>query len=251
MSASAPAQPTESEHKDAYNRVLEALLSHEHVFFSPPTSPHKLLIPQHQRSSTSPPTIASLSLHPVLEALLHILNVDLPSAHFLSRHAEVPPKWESMFVHGVLHRVEGDIDNTRAWYGNVKDTEIFEHVWLGKSDENDESPEIAAKGWEHFLDRLERWRDRSRKRAGVGGWEQDEDKLELAKVMDWSKEESLLRESSLWETRRILTFIEQKFGTGQVLNAKDEFLGKIESGDAELAKVAQSMVTGGEGWRVF
>lgn len=247
--ASAPLQPTESEHKDAYSTVLKALLSYEHVFVSLPTSPHKLLIPQQQRSGQSSlPTIASLSLHPVLEALLHILNVDLPSAHFLSRHAEVSPKWESMYVHGMLHRIEGDIDNTRAWYGDVKDSEIFKHVWLS---DDGSRPEVAKKGWEEFLDRLERYRDRTRKRAGVGGWEQDKDELDPGQVTDWKKEAELLRETSLWEIKKALKYIEQRFGTGQVLNAKQEFLGRIESGNEEQAKVAQSMVTGGEGWRVF
>ena len=59
--------------------------------------------------------IAALSLHPTLEAALHILNRDLPSAHFLVRHMQAEPAFEGMFLHGILHRVEGDYDNARAW----------------------------------------------------------------------------------------------------------------------------------------
>ena len=131
----------------------------------------------------------------------------------------------------------------------MKNTEMFDSVW------NDESvskgPELASKGWEHFLDRLERYRDKTRKRGGQGGWEDDEDRLDPDRVQDWDKEAQLLRETSLWEIKQILRFLEDKFGTGQVLNAKEEFLGRIESGNEEQAKVAQNMVTGGEGWRQF
>lgn len=93
-SASDPAIPTASDTKSGYRTVLNHLLSTPHVFFSPPVSPHKLLIIQNTSKNGGLPTIASLSLHPVLESILHLLNCDLPSAHFLCRHAEVAPKFE-------------------------------------------------------------------------------------------------------------------------------------------------------------
>lgn len=34
-----------------------------------------------------------------------------------------------MFIHGVLHRIEGDYDNASAWYGNVEESEVFHSVW--------------------------------------------------------------------------------------------------------------------------
>ncbi|KAK5942093.1 hypothetical protein PMZ80_006046 [Knufia obscura] len=260
-SASAPYQSgNKNDQQRSYDAVKSALLNHEHVFYSPPTSPHKLLIVQSQsqtqqqqrgesRPSNDLPTIASLSIHPVLESLLHLLNCDLPSAHFLCRHAEVEPKYEFMYVHGILHRIEGDVDNTRAWYGDVKDTEAFQHTWGEEAGKG--APEIASKGSEHFLDRLERYRDRSKSRQGTGGREQDVDKLNPKDVKDWAKEEELLRETSLWEFKKVLQFCENKFGLGELKNASEAFLGKMESGDEEYAKVAQNMVTGGEGWRTF
>lgn len=263
-SASAPNAPAnKQDQQQRYNAILSALLQHEHVFYSPPTSSHKLLIAQsqsqtqqQQRAETSTstssdlPTIASLSLHPVLESLLHILNCDLPSAHFLCRHAEVEPMYESMYVHGILHRTEGDIDNTRAWYGNVKDTDVFRHSWSGEA--RKDAPEIAAQGWEHFLDRLERYRDRVRSRQGVGGREMDEDRLDPGAVKDWKREEELLRETSLWEIKKLTDFCEDKFGVGEMKDANDgAFVGKMESGNEKYAEIAKSMVTGGEGWRTF
>lgn len=38
--------------------------------------------------------IAALQLHPTLEAAFHLLNADLPSAHFLVRHMQSPPAVE-------------------------------------------------------------------------------------------------------------------------------------------------------------
>lgn len=182
-----------------------------------------------------------------------------------------------MYVHGMLHRVEGDIDNTRAWYGNVCEAEIFREVWGGNAIDrgkggSDEVPEVARAGWKHFLDRLERYRDRSARRrklrrksetGRVAGDDKDKDHLDSdtpgtsvpltppEDIKDWKAEAELLRATSLWEILRVLRFCERKFGMGVLDNAKGEFLGRIESGDARLQKIAEGMITGGEGWRVF
>lgn len=235
-----------------YHSVVSELLEREHVFYSPATSLHKLQIQQQQRSNlTQLPTIASLSLHPVVESLLHILNCDLPSAHFLCRHAEVEPKWESMYVHGILHRVEGDIDNCRSWYGQVKETDLFVKVWQEKEKEVANLPEIAHQGWEHFLDRLERYRDRTKKRATKVVRDGSRTSLKFSQFESWADEEEHLRETSLWEIKQVLRLCEQKFGIGEIADARKEFLGRIESGDTRLAKIAEEMITGGEGWRIF
>lgn len=243
-------QSRDGDHSTGYHTVVQALLSQKHVFYSPPTSPHRLLLPQ--KTGGTLPTISSLSLHPVIESILHLLNCDLPSAHFLCRHAEVNPKYESMFVHGILHRIEGDLDNTRAWYGDVKDADVFKRVW-GAEDQQHSAPmpEIAQKGWEHFLDRLERYRDRTKRRRDSSERKKEQGETDSTDVADWSKEEDLLRETSLWEIREVLAVCEKKFGLGVVSDARSEFLGRIESGNEEHAEVAQNMVTGGEGWRTF
>lgn len=250
-SAAAPAQHSQKDVQAEYRRVLDAILSYEHVFFSPPTSPHKVHIQQHPPPQNLP-TISSLSLHPVIESLVHLLNCDLPSAHFLCRHAQVDPKFESMFVHGILHRMEGDVDNTRAWYDDVKDSDIFKQVWLESAKQGSSVPAAAQKGWRHFLDRIERYRDRSRKRQEANEKkEKPEDNLDPAGVTDWGKEEVELREASLWEMQQFLQFCEQKFGVGQVVDASSEFIGLMETGNEKHAQIAQNMTTGGEGWREF
>lgn len=177
-----------------------------------------------------------------------------------------------MYVHGMLHRVEGDIDNARAWYGNVCEAEVFKEVWDGEKSGSDEIPEIAKSGWKHFLTRLERYRDRSARRQKLRRQSQtgrdpdkDKDKQHLdpdpstaniplsspEDIKDWKAEAELLRATSLWEILRVLRFCERKFGTGVLENARGEFLGRIESGDLRLQRIAEGMVTGGEGWRVF
>jgi hypothetical protein len=39
-----------------------------------------------------------------------------------------------MFLHGILHRIEGDYDNSRVWYGDVKDSEVFAYAWMRSSE---------------------------------------------------------------------------------------------------------------------
>lgn len=98
----------------------------EHLFLKPgPVLPPAPSAPSKDLSHA----ISSLSLHPSLEAALHLLNDDLPSAHFLVRKMQAAPRYESMMLHGILHRIEGDYENTRAWYRDVKDSEVFKLAW--------------------------------------------------------------------------------------------------------------------------
>ncbi|KAI9813999.1 MAG: hypothetical protein M1827_003463 [Pycnora praestabilis] len=93
------------------------------------TLPAPLLPPGKSTDPALTDKISSLYVHPSLEAALHILNSDLPSAHFLARHMQNAPAYEGMYLHGILHRVEGDYDNARAWYGNVAESDVFLHAW--------------------------------------------------------------------------------------------------------------------------
>lgn len=77
--------------------------------------------PAHARDPSLAASIAALQLHLTLEALLHLCNGDLPSAHFLVRHLQGPPAVERMLLHAILHRVEEDFGNARAWMGDVRD----------------------------------------------------------------------------------------------------------------------------------
>ena len=203
----APAPPLDNDPAlYEYQTVKAELLAHQHIFSSLPTSPHPI------HSTNLRNSLAFLQLHPVLEAILHLLNVDLPAAHFLCRHMEAWPAEESMFAHGILHRIEGDYENARAWYCDVEGSECFRAVWGGRGD--------ALR----FIDRVEKWRK--------GGQERGD-------------EEECLRERSLRELVKMLEFCEEKFGTGRMQDATAVWVLK------KTTEQAAAMITGGEGWRKF
>jgi hypothetical protein len=159
--------------------------------------------------------ISSLAVHPALEALLHILNSDLSSAHFLVRHMEAKPAVEGMFVHGILHRVEGDYRNAEAWYGDVRDSDIFKHVW---SEE-----EAGLDGGIAFIRRVEH----------------------LRKQKDGDL--SALEKESQRELDATKDFLVERFGLQRIDDATTVWVGKSEEGKKQHA----GQVVGGEGWRQF
>ena len=109
-----------SSENHSYPALKQQLLSKQGPVLPPPSS---------APSQSLTHAISSLFLHPSIEAALHLLNDDLVSAHFLVRHMQAAPQYESMMLHGILHRIEGDYDNARAWYRDVKDSEVFLAVW--------------------------------------------------------------------------------------------------------------------------
>ncbi|BFZ62333.1 hypothetical protein YB2330_003426 [Saitoella coloradoensis] len=93
-----------------FDDILKTLLSR-----SPPPP---LCHPPHPYSLSLRTSISALQLDPRVEIGLHILNDDLYSAHFLCRHmqGELTGDW----WHGILHRIEGDYENARCWYDDIK-----------------------------------------------------------------------------------------------------------------------------------
>lgn len=200
MSSTTTSPPT-------YASLLTALL--------PPQTPAPVLPPaspnaRHPQLTSS---IAALQLHPTLESLLHILNGDLTSAHFLVRHMQAPPKWEGMLLHALLHRVEGDYDNARAWYGDVAESPVFEAVWGSK--------EAATS----LVDDIEALRKKG----------QGKDRVEELKAR------------SEREVRGLLGWCEKHFGTEAWADATSEWKPHSE----KTKKIAMEQTMGGEGWRQF
>lgn len=198
------------------------------------TLPPPLLPPGHLHSTTLRASIASLSVHPVLETALHILNADLPSAHFLVRHMQSAPAWEAMYLHGILHRVEGDYDNARAWYTNVKDSDVFKSVWSDSDSDDDQADSDDIDGNENdgfaLIAEVERLRIQGKGEGARVGID----------VAD-------LGRRSRGEIERVVRFCEGKFGTGRVEDARDVW---VRMGDEHKA-MAEGMIVGGEGWREF
>ncbi len=120
-----------------------------------------------------------------------------------------------MFLHGILHRLEGDYDNARAWYGNVAGSAVFQDVW-GKGKAGEE----AARD---FIGRVE-----GLVKSGVG----DREGLEG---------------ESLREIKAVVEFCWGKFGEGEVRDARGAW---VEPGE-EHRRMGEEMVTGGKGFRKF
>jgi len=159
--------------------------------------------------------IAELSLHPTLEAILHLLNADLSSTHFLCRHMQNKPAWEGMYIHGLLHRVEGDYENAKAWFGNVAESDCFKSVW------RDGGIDEAKK----FIEAIGELKTRKNDR-------------ELS--------ERLIKVSQ-GEFDALVAWCKQRFGTATMQDATQAWVEPSK----EHREMAAKMIVGGEGWRQF
>jgi hypothetical protein len=169
--------------------------------------------------------IANLSLHPTLEAALHILNLDLPSAHFLLRHMQCPPAWEGMLLHGILHRVEGDYDNARAWYRDAKDSEVFSYAW-GRCPDTSSISTGSRNGIDAALGFIA-------------------DIQSLKETSNGDAEE--LGSRSLDEIQAVVAFCAKRFGVQRVADAREAWT----TNEGKIEDKSQAMIVGGEGWREF
>lgn len=136
--------------------------------------PPPLAPPSRLHSQTLTSQIASLLVHPTLEAALHILNQDLPSAHFLVRHMQAAPAHEGMLLHAILHRVEGDYENAKGWYAKVEGEEVMRKVWVGGKEE----------AW-GFVERVEGW---VKRKEGKGEDLEVESRREIERVVEVCRE---------------------------------------------------------------
>lgn len=126
---------------------------------------------------------------------------------------QAPPAHEGMFLHGILHRIEGDYENARAWYGNVAGSAVFEEVWGGGGEEE-------ARG---FIGRVEGFVKRA------------------------EGEKEVLGEESLREIKAVVEYCRRKFGEEEVLDATGAW---VKPGE-EHRRMGEEMVSGGEGFRKF
>ncbi|KAJ4992800.1 hypothetical protein SVAN01_01846 [Stagonosporopsis vannaccii] len=187
------------------------------------------------------PHISSLALHPSLEAALHILNHDLPSAHFLVRHMQAPPAVEGMLLHSILHRCEGDMRNALLWLGDVGDA-CAGYVPKKRGEAVRLSQDVAGEcgcegvkgglvewvygdeGGKRLVGDVQEWR----KRKEEGGKEELEDRIkrELGRVVEWCV---------------------KKFGVKRWEDASSAWVKNSE----EVQKISNDMVSGGKGYRTF
>ncbi|EME84362.1 uncharacterized protein MYCFIDRAFT_135275 [Pseudocercospora fijiensis CIRAD86] len=180
--------------------------------------------------------ISTLYLHPAFEALLHILNQDLASAHFLVRHMQCEPEIEGMWIHGILHRIEGDVQNARAWYADVCETDVFEKVW-GKSSEEEKNEADAEK------DGVRTGKLPNQRKA-----REFLDCVEAVRDGDLNAKQELEKDARR-EVETLLEWCGQKFGTEKNLDASKAWV--QPGGNSDVGQKKQSMLTGGDGFRKF
>ena len=216
--------------------TLDSLLS----FLLPTT--HLVHPPSHPAYPSLTSAISSLLLHPTLEAALHILNADLPSAHFLVRHMQAPPAVEGMLLHSILHRCEGDMQNARLWAGDVRDAvegwvpkhageaELGKEVQEKIKGENGQEKGLVrfVYGEEKAMDVLIDDVDAFRRGRGEEEGAELEGRIrrEIGKVVEWCK---------------------NKFGVEAFLDASGAWVRHSE----EVRKTGEDMVSGDRGWRKF
>ncbi|KAI9716942.1 MAG: hypothetical protein M1812_005091 [Candelaria pacifica] len=197
--------------------TFQTIYTHLQTLPAPLLPPGKSLLPE----LTS--QISSLSLHPTLEAALHILNHDLPSAHFLARHMQSPPAYEGMYLHGILHRIEGDYDNARAWYGDVAVSDVYKKIWDGGEEAKVEGGEDKGR---EFIGKVERL-----KKEGEG----DKEALEVG---------------SLREIKGVVEWCVEKFGTEKVDDATNAPGAWVRPSE-KIKQMGEDQVSGEGGARDF
>ena len=124
---------------------------------------------------------------------------------------QAAPAFEGMYLHGILHRIEGDYDNARAWYRDVASSEVFGKNWKSETEGLD------------FIGKVE-----ALNRKGEG------DKEALGK-------------ESVEEIKNVVDFCVEKFGKEKVNNASVAW----EQPGGEHQKLGQDMVSGDKGHRNF
>jgi hypothetical protein len=60
--------------------------------------------------------VASAHTTVLAEAIERLLANDWPAAHCLVQDLDDPLAWR---IHGLVHRIEGDLANSRYWYGKA------------------------------------------------------------------------------------------------------------------------------------
>lgn len=269
-SSSAPTQDLLPPSEPSYSTLLAQLRA---------TCPTPLLPPSKPHTPSLASVIASLALHPTLEAALHMLNHDLVSAHFLVRHMQAAPAYEGMLLHGILHRIEGDYDNARVWYRDVSRSDVFRHVWgkphYGDDDEggnNDDDHDDDVDDDDHdgkkdnerdletvmiFLSRIQRLKQTGASQTLSSSKPKPSPQSTPTTASDRSPspaaaapapdEHAHLISQSQDELDRVIAWCDRKFSHEPWLDASEAWVRPSD----KIQKIGQEMVTGNAGFRKF
>ena len=160
------------------------------------------------------------------------------------------PKYEGMFLHGILHRIEGDLNNARCWYSDVNGTEVFMKVWGEGKTFKDFRDSVDAG------DSAEKWQESSYGICGENEGVLDEGQrflnrvqaFQMMKAKDRTDEEKRrLEEESMREIDGVIEWCKEKFGVEIWQDASSAWV----ENDDEIKGISQEMLTGDKGRRKF
>ncbi|KAF2269012.1 hypothetical protein CC78DRAFT_575560 [Lojkania enalia] len=208
--------------------------------------------PRRQNPSTNA-AISALELHPTLEAALHILNHDLPSAHFVVRKMDGPPAIEAMLLHAILHRVEGDFHNARLWIADVRDAC---DGWVPRRRAKQrlapstlhllELPSCSDSFLEFVYGDATEGSGGSPERL-LGDVEAVRKLGDCGDCGDWEDGLESVEERARSELERVVEWCRRKFGESRWEDARAAYA----EGGVEVRNMGREMTTGEMGWQKF
>jgi hypothetical protein len=142
------------------------------------------------------------------------------------------PAFEGMYLHGILHRIEGDYDNARAWYSDVKESEVYQKVWGKDGKTFKEVKEVKEDKTNKDLDAGQKFLNK------VQAFKESEGKE--------GSEQDLLSESKR-EFDLVMEYCEKKFGTEKMVDASSAW---VKNSD-EIRQMGEDQVSGDSGQRKF
>jgi hypothetical protein len=159
---------------------------------------------------------------------------------------QAPPAVEGMLLHGILHRAEGDFNNSRAWVSDVKDacegyqpkkksenqkldSDVFEQMKGGSGLDKTFVEFVYGESDPYqLIDDVEAFRMKKPNQRG-------------------EEEEEGLEKRTQEELQKVLGWCKAKFGTQPWRDATKAWVKNSE----EISKISGNMVSGGKGHRKF
>ena len=158
---------------------------------------------------------------------------------------EAAPAFEAMFLHAILHRVEGDYANAKAWYTSVAEGQGEADLEAGTDDEPVAKSEADAKV---------KPSSKANPEPGVfeAVWKSSSRGFEyLASVEDYVRfgrgDRDELERQGRAELERTIAYLRGKFGDESWQNAASEW--RFAEGETKVIK--EKMILGDRGYRVF
>lgn len=153
-----------------------------------------------------------------------------------------PPAIEGMLLHSILHRVEGDYANARAWLADVRDAV---EGWIPKhrSDSALEKDVMQAMKLKGVASNLVQF-VYEEEGEDAGQLIDDVEKFRSART---EADECDVEERVRRELERVVEWCRKKFGEGPWMDASEAW---VRPGE-EIKKIGNDMVIGDKGWRKF